>query len=110
MGHILCTWGHHDGHIRGGLLLCDSATSRWRRSRRAPRPPPAPPFDDPPAAAPAAPAPAPPPPAVAAAPPPPAPPKDFADVSALQEIHFDFDKANIRPDAARTLEANAAWL
>ncbi|OLB94467.1 MAG: peptidoglycan-associated lipoprotein [Candidatus Rokubacteria bacterium 13_1_40CM_68_15] len=73
-------------------------------------PPPATPIQESPAAAPAAPAPAPPPPAVAAAPTPPAPPKDFADVSALQEIHFDFDKANIRPDAARTLEANAAWL
>jgi peptidoglycan-associated lipoprotein len=41
---------------------------------------------------------------------PPAPPKDFADTANLQDIHFDFDKAAIRPDAARLLDANAAWL
>jgi len=73
-------------------------------------PPPAAPAQDAPAAAPA------PPPAAAPAPQPtatpttPPPPKDFADVAALQEIHFDFDKSNIRPDAARTLDANAEWL
>ena len=72
-------------------------------------PPPAAPVQESPAAAPAPPAPAPPPPAVEAARPP-APPKDFADTANLQDIHFDFDKSNIRPDAARTLDANAAWL
>jgi len=71
-------------------------------------PPPAAPVQEAPAAAPA-PAPAPPPPAVEAAKPP-APPKDFADTANLKDIHFDFDKSNIRPDAARILEANAAWL
>ena len=69
-------------------------------------PPPAAPVQEAPAAAPA---PAPPPPAVEAAKPP-APPKDFADTANLKDIHFDFDKSNIRPDAARILEANAAWL
>jgi len=69
-------------------------------------PPPAAPVQEAPAAAPA---PAPPPPAVEAARPP-APPKDFADTANLQDIHFDFDKSNIRADAARILEANAAWL
>jgi len=71
-------------------------------------PPPAAPVQEAPAAAPA-PAPVPPPPAVEAAKPP-APPKDFADTANLKDIHFDLDKSNIRPDAARILEANAAWL
>ena len=70
-------------------------------------PAPAPPIQESPAAAPAPPAPAPP--TVEAARPP-APPKDFADTANLQDIHFDFDKAAIRPDAARLLDANAAWL
>ncbi len=28
----------------------------------------------------------------------------------LKDIHFDFDRAEIRPDAARLLDANAEWL
>ena len=28
----------------------------------------------------------------------------------LKEIHFDFDKYNIRPGDAKILDANAAWL
>ncbi len=28
----------------------------------------------------------------------------------LKEIHFDFDKYNIKPDDAKILDANAAWL
>src|SRR5262249_26469347 len=71
-------------------------------------PPPPAPVQEPPAAAPAPPTPAPPPAAEAARPP--APPKDFADTANLRDIHFDFDKSNIRPDAARILDANAAWL
>jgi peptidoglycan-associated lipoprotein len=78
---------------------------------------------------PTAPAPAPvtpaPPPAVAAptpgttATPAPAPtpaptarpaPRDFAAVPDLRDIYFDFDKYDIRPADARTLDANAAWL
>lgn len=47
-------------------------------------------------------------PPVAAVPPP--APKEFAETPALRNIYFDFDKYNIRPDAARTLDANAAWL
>jgi peptidoglycan-associated lipoprotein len=70
-----------------------------------------PPVAPPPAPAQQAPAPAPAAPAsVVSAPAPPPPPKDFADVAGLREIHFDFDKSNIRPDAARTLDANAEWL
>ncbi len=74
----------------------------------APAPAPAAPIQESPAAAPAPPAPAPQPVVEAARPP--APPKDFADTANLQDIHFDFDKATIRPDAARLLDANAAWL
>ena len=74
----------------------------------APAPAPAAPIQESPAAALAPPAPAPQPVVEAARPP--APPKDFADTANLQDIHFDFDKATIRPDAARLLDANAAWL
>ena len=28
----------------------------------------------------------------------------------LRDVFFDFDKATIRPDAARTLDANIGWL
>ena len=37
-------------------------------------------------------------------------PAEFASIPELKDIHFDFDKYDIRPDAARTLDANAAWL
>jgi peptidoglycan-associated lipoprotein len=76
-------------------------------------PPPAPP---PPAETPPPPPAAvqPPPPPAVAAPPPAAAPRperrDFAEEPALRDIHFDFDKSNIRPDAAKTLDANASWM
>jgi peptidoglycan-associated lipoprotein len=81
----------------------------------APAPPPPAPVTPPP---PPAPAPTPPPPAAAPAPapapaptPPPAPrPAEFAPNPALANIHFDFDKANIRPGDARILDASAAYL
>ncbi len=28
----------------------------------------------------------------------------------MPDVHFDFDRYEIRPDAARTLEASASWL
>jgi peptidoglycan-associated lipoprotein len=73
------------------------------------------------APAPAAPqaAPAPPPaamaPAPAPAPPAPAPapmvkPSEFAPDSNLKAIYFDFDKYDIRPNDAKTLDGDAAWL
>ena len=55
----------------------------------------------------------------AAAPPPPAAPlvgaqrpspSEFSATDALKDVYFDFDKHAIRPDAASTLMANAAWL
>ncbi len=74
----------------------------------------------PPAPAPAAgpgPAPPPPPPPPVVAPPPaptptppPPAPKEFAPNPALKEIHFDFDKYNIRPGDAKILDASAAYL
>jgi peptidoglycan-associated lipoprotein len=76
----------------------------------------------PPAPAPPAPAPAAPPAAVT---PPPAPataapqtppatarpsPKEFVSVPELKDIHFDFDKYDIRPGDAKILDTNASWL
>jgi len=37
-------------------------------------------------------------------------PAEFATIPELRDIQFDFDKYDIRPDAARTLDANAVWL
>jgi len=59
-----------------------------------------------------APPPAPAPPQVAQPAPPAALPRpsEFADNANLKDVHFDFDKYDIRADAARILEANATWL
>jgi len=37
-------------------------------------------------------------------------PKEFMAVAALKEVYFDFDKYDVRPEDAKTLDANAAWL
>jgi peptidoglycan-associated lipoprotein len=37
-------------------------------------------------------------------------PKEFAAVDALKDVHFEFDKYDIRPEDAKTLDANASWL
>ena len=37
-------------------------------------------------------------------------PREFAAIEALGDIHFDFDKYDIRPGDAVILDANAAWL
>ncbi len=37
-------------------------------------------------------------------------PRDYVAVPELADIHFDFDRYDIRADAARVLEASAAWL
>ena len=71
-----------------------------------------------PAAVPAPPAPAPlapkvEAPVVAEAPPAPVtppPPAEFTAVEALKDIHFDFDKYNIRPGDAKVLDESAAWI
>jgi len=36
--------------------------------------------------------------------------QEFAATPNLKDIHFDFDKYDIRPGDAKTLDANAAWL
>jgi len=66
-----------------------------------------------PVAPPPAPAPTPvAPPTVAPAPtpPPPAPPKEYRANAALNQVFFAFDKADIRPNDAKTLAASAAYL
>jgi peptidoglycan-associated lipoprotein len=37
-------------------------------------------------------------------------PRDFVAVSDLADVYFDFDKYDIRPNDARTLDSNAQWL
>jgi peptidoglycan-associated lipoprotein len=37
-------------------------------------------------------------------------PREFAENSALRDINFDFDRYDIRPADAKTLDANASWL
>jgi peptidoglycan-associated lipoprotein len=37
-------------------------------------------------------------------------PKEFSAVDALKDIHFEFDKYDVRPEDAKTLDANASWL
>ncbi len=37
-------------------------------------------------------------------------PREFVSVPELRDIHFDFDKYDIRPGDAKILDANAAWL
>ena len=70
----------------------------------APAPAPAP---APVTATPPAPAPAPPP---APAPAPMVKPSEFSPNPNLKTIYFDFDKYNIRPDDAKALDGDAAWL
>jgi len=78
----------------------------------APPPTGAPPA--PSAAAPATPAPAmtPSPAAPATGAPRPAPPapSEFRETANLKDVFFDFDKYDIRPPDAKTLDTNAAWL
>ena len=37
-------------------------------------------------------------------------PSEFTAISDLKDIHFDFDKYDIRPADAKTLDGNAGWL
>jgi|SRR6185436_1712066 len=37
-------------------------------------------------------------------------PSEFTSVADLKDIHFDFDKYDIRPSDAKTLDGNAGWL
>jgi peptidoglycan-associated lipoprotein len=88
-----------------GLVIsgCAKKPATTATSAAAPAPEPTP-RAAPSTAAPAAPAPL----AGPAAPRP--SPKDFTAVDALKDIHFDFDKYDVRPEDAKTLDANASWL
>lgn len=37
-------------------------------------------------------------------------PRDFMNVRDLLDVHFDFDRSDLKPAAARVLEANARWM
>ena len=37
-------------------------------------------------------------------------PREFSETAALKDIHFDFDKYELRPGDAKVLDANAGWL
>jgi peptidoglycan-associated lipoprotein len=82
----------------------------------APPPIPSPPAGPPRIAGPMLPPPPPPREAALAPPAPPAPPRsaplpvEFGAVGQARTVHFDFDRADIRADAAAVLDANAAWL
>ena len=119
--------GRRGAHLTIMLLLVLGVVAAGCAKRPATTsvaaPPPSAPAPAPPAAtpapAPSTPAPAAPVPSTPSTPAPaPAPaattarpaPAEFASIPELKDIHFDFDKYDIRPDAARTLDANAAWL
>jgi len=67
----------------------------------------------PPTAPSGTPTPAPTPPPTVVPSPTPAPaarPTQFEENANLKDVYFDFDKSDIRPQDAKTLDANAAWL
>ena len=37
-------------------------------------------------------------------------PREFIETTALRDVHFEYDKADIRPEGAKLLEENAKWL
>ena len=37
-------------------------------------------------------------------------PQDFSEMATLRDIHFDFDRATLRVEDTRILDANARWL
>src|SRR5439155_10353956 len=80
--------------VGGAVGACHLFTPSTQRATTAAVQPPAPP--PPPAEPPAAPRR----PAV----------QEFQEIADLKDIHFDFDKSDIGPDAARTLDASAAWI
>jgi peptidoglycan-associated lipoprotein len=103
------------------LVGCPKRPATTAASAPAPAPAPAPaapdaPVSPPPsAAAPTAPSPSAPGPAAPAPTPAPAPatpprPSEFRAHDALKDVYFDFDKYDIRPNDARTLDTNAGWL
>jgi peptidoglycan-associated lipoprotein len=99
--------------LLAGLMITGCARRPATTAASAATPAPAAAPSPAPAPAPSAPSPAPAPPAPAAAAPATAPrpvPKEFMAVAALKEVYFDFDKYDVRPEDAKTLDANATWL
>jgi peptidoglycan-associated lipoprotein len=100
--------------LLAGLMITGCAKRPATTAATAAAPAPAPSAATPaptPSAPPSAPAAAAPAASAAAAAPAPRPePKEFMAVAALKEVYFDFDKYEIRPEGAKTLDANAAWL
>src|SRR5438876_691073 len=37
-------------------------------------------------------------------------PREFVEVAELRDVYFDFDRSDIRPGDAKTLDASAGWL
>ena len=103
-----------------GVVLAGCAKRPATTQASAPAPTAPPPAASTPAqpstAAPSMAAPAPAAPAAPAAPKAPAgaamrpSPKEFTAIADLKDIHFDFDKYDIRPSDAKVLDANAIWL
>jgi len=100
--------------VLSAVVLAGCAKKPATTSVSAPEPT-TPPAAAAPAPAPSAPAPAAPAPAAPAAPAAPGPaarpsPAEFMANPALQDVHFDFDKYDIRSEDAKILDANASWL
>jgi peptidoglycan-associated lipoprotein len=97
--------------LLSAVVLAGCAKKPATTSVSAPEPT-TPPAVAAPAPAPSAPAPAAPAPAAPAAPGPAARPSpaEFMANPALQDVHFDFDKYDIRSEDAKILDANASWL
>ena len=98
-----------------GLMLTGCAKRPATTAATSAPSPATPPSTAPPSTPPAAMAPAPSGPAAPAAPATAAPatrpsPKEFTAIAALKDVFFDFDKYDVRPEDAKTLDANAAWL
>lgn len=100
--------------VSAALLLTGCPKRPAMTAATAPPPVPpaaaAPPAPAAPAPAPVAPAPVAPPTAAPTPPPAPAPPKEYRANDALKRIHFAFDKADIRPDDVKILDATVAYL
>ena len=98
------------GAVSGALICGGLAYLLTEEPKMAPKPKPTPPPPPPPPPPPAPPKKAPPPP-----PPPPKPkpapkPRPVERTIILDDVLFDFDKSNIKPDAARILDRLVAFM
>jgi peptidoglycan-associated lipoprotein len=98
------------GLIISGCAKRPATTAATAAPAPAPAPRPASPGPAPAAPRPPAATAAPAGPAVAAAPAARPSPKEFEANAALRDVFFEFDKYDIRPEDAKTLDANATWL